>query len=250
MLSEYISIPCNKYFTEHPEMILGKMEFDKRMQGKYGEDSKITVCSPLYDDDPIRFENDLNRAVANIKGTIDTQRTVSTPAARTADILPADPDVRNFTHTMVNGQLYFRKNDEMIRVSETGKRLERMIGLHEIREAVFNVINAQIEDCSDKELKALQDKLNSVYDRFVKKNGNVNDKANRNVFGSDDDYNTLCALEVIPVKIILCFCKKFSFLCYAVRESTLHHIVKLKQLLCMFVGADGTNSFLTSATSS
>ena len=189
-------IPCNKYFTEHPEMILGKMEFDKRMQGKYGEDSKITVCSPLYDDDPIRFENDLNRAVANIKGTIDTQRTVSTPAARTADILPADPDVRNFTHTMVNGQLYFRKNDEMIRVSETGKRLERMIGLHEIREAVFNVINAQIEDCSDKELKALQDKLNSVYDRFVKKNGNVNDKANRNVFGSDDDYNTLCALEV------------------------------------------------------
>ena len=189
-------IPCNKYFTEHPEMILGKMEFDKRMQGKYGEDSKITVCSPLYDDDPIRFENDLNRAVANIKGTIDTQRTISTPSARTADILPADPDVRNFTHTMVNGQLYFRKNDEMIRVSETGKRLERMIGLHEIREAVFNVINAQIEDCSDKELKALQDKLNSVYDRFVKKNGNVNDKANRNVFGSDDDYNTLCALEV------------------------------------------------------
>ena len=189
-------VPCNQYFVDHPEMVLGKMEFDKRMQGKYGEDSKVTVCSPTEGD----FREKLTAAIAKIHGSIDTAKTVKQAQKNNPDIIPADPNVRNFTHTLVNGQLYFRENDIMKRTEETGTRLERLMGLHEIRQATFDLINAQVANCSDKELAELQKRLNTVYDRFVKKFGSIQDNANAKVFSIDDDYNTIRALEEFDKK--------------------------------------------------
>ncbi len=186
-------IPCNQYFVDNPDMILGKMEFDKRMQGKYGSDSKVTVCSPTEGD----LTEKLKLAISKIKGEIAVNQSISGEEKNNENIIPADPSVRNFTHTLVNGELYHRRNEIMVKTEATGKSLERMIGLHNIRQAAMAVINAQIEKCTDSELANLQKKLNKVYDDFRSEFGCISDKANAKVFKQDDDYNTLCAFEII-----------------------------------------------------
>ncbi|MCM1524045.1 MAG: SNF2-related protein [Ruminococcus sp.] len=185
-------VPCNKYFVDNPDMVLGKMEFDKRMQGKYGADSKVTVCSPTEGD----FAEKLKNAIAKIKGEISVNMSIDSKEKDTANVIPAEPSVRNFTHTMINGELYHRRNEVMVKTEATGKSLERMIGLHNIRQAAMEVITAQAENCSDNELANLQNKLNKLYDDFRKKFGCISDKANAKVFSQDDDYNTLCAFEI------------------------------------------------------
>lgn len=186
-------VPCNKYFVDNPDMVLGKMEFDKRMQGKYGADSKVTVCSPTEGD----FTEKLKTAISKIKGEIAVNQSVDSRKRNDDNIIPADPSVRNFTHTMVNGELYHRRNEIMVKTEATGKTLERMTGLHNIRQAAMAVINAQSENCSDSEHANLQRKLNKVYDDFRREFGCISDKANAKVFKQDDDYNTLCAFEIV-----------------------------------------------------
>ena len=188
-------VPCNQYFVDHPEMVLGKMEFDKRMQGKYGEDSKVTVCSPTEGN----LKDKLSAAISKISGNISVQKSIVV-SKENADIIPANPNVRNFTHTLVDGQLYYRDNDIMRKVTDTGLKLKRMIGLHEIRQATFDLINAQVANCTDKELDAYQKKLNDVYDSFVDKYGHVQDNVNAKAFANDDDYNTIRALEILDKK--------------------------------------------------
>ena len=136
--------------------------------------------------------------ISEIDGVIDTVETELDNG--TAEILPADPTVRNFTHTIVDGDLYFRENEIMVKVTETGKSLERMKGLHTLRQATMELINAQADGCSDEQLAELQKKLNSTYDNFRTKFGNITDSANSRCFSNDDDYNTLAALEVVNVK--------------------------------------------------
>lgn len=188
-------IPCNQYFVDNPDMVLGTMSWDERMRGKYGADSKVTTC---YANSDAPLVQQLINAISKIDGVIDTVETELDNG--TAEILPADPTVRNFTHTIVDGDLYFRENEVMVKVTETGKSLERMKGLHTLRQATMELINAQADGCTDEQLAELQKKLNSTYDNFRTKFGNITDSANSRCFSNDDDYNTLAALEVVNVE--------------------------------------------------
>lgn len=188
-------IPCNQYFVDNPDMVLGTMSWNERMRGKYGADSKVTTC---YANNDTPFAQQLINAISKIDGIIDTVETEIDNGA--AEILPADPTVRNFTHTIVDGDLYFRENEIMVKVTETGKSLERMKGLHTLRQATMELINAQADGCTDEQLAELQKKLNSTYDNFRTKFGNITDSANSRCFSNDDDYNTLAALEVVNVE--------------------------------------------------
>lgn len=185
-------IPCNKYFADNPDMVLGKMAWDERMKGRYGENSKITICKP---DSDVSLKERLSAAISKIQGEFSAKITRAVSKVKTADEIPANPDVRNYTHTLVNGQLYYRKGNVMKRVTETGTKLERMIGLTKVRDAAMALIDAQVGNCSDSELDKLQKQLEKVYDTFVKNFGNITDRANARVFKGDDDYHTICALE-------------------------------------------------------
>ena len=192
-------VPCNKYFVDNPDMVLGKMAFDERMKGKYGEDSKITTCIA---DESVSLSEQIKAAISKIQGSIETVRAwrqllPEEQERDETDIIPADPSVRNFTHTIVDGQLYFRENEIMTKVAESGRTLDRMMGMHQIRQAAMALIDAQAAGCSDEELKKLQAELNSVYDKFRKAYGNITDSANERCFRADDDYNTLAALEIV-----------------------------------------------------
>lgn len=188
-------IPCNQYFVDNPDMVLGTMSWDERMRGKYGADSKVTTC---YANNDTPFAQQLINAISKIDGIIDTVETEIDNGA--TEILPADPTVRNFTHTLVDDDLYFRENEIMVKVTETGKTLERMKGLHDLRQVTMELITAQADGCTDEQLAELQRKLNTAYDSFNAKFGNITDSANSRCFSNDDDYNTLAALEVVNVE--------------------------------------------------
>ena len=189
-------IPCNQYFVDNPDMVLGTMAWDERMKGKYGDDSRVTTCVA---DESIPLSEQLKAAIAKIEGSIETVRAEEKQRDE-ADIIPADPSVRNFTHTVVDGKLYFRENEVMTQVAETGKTLDRMMGMHKIRQAAMAVIDAQAAGCSDEELKELQTELNAVYDKFRKSYGNITDSVNERCFRQDDDFNTLAALEIVDTE--------------------------------------------------
>ena len=182
-------IPINSYFAEHPKMMLGKMAYDTRM---FGENSNYTTLLPFENGN---FTEDLNNAVSSLSAKINTVETKE--KTQSAETVPADPNVRNYTHTLVNGDLYFRENEIMTKVTANGKTLDRMKGLHNVRISTLEVINAQVNGCTDEQLKALQGQLNSTYDSFVKSNGYISDSANAHCFENDDDYNTICALEMV-----------------------------------------------------
>lgn len=189
-------IPCNKYFADNPEMVLGKMAWDERMKGKFGDDSKVTVCVAKKD---IPLSEQLKNAISKIEGKIETVK-MRAQENGNLNIIPADPSVRNFTHTLVNEKLYFRENEIMTEVTETGKTLDRMLGMHKIRRSAMAVIDAQAADCSDEKLLKLQAELNAVYDKFKKSYGNITDVMNERCFRHDDDFNTLAALEIVDTE--------------------------------------------------
>ncbi|SFB66254.1 helicase-related protein [Ruminococcus albus] len=189
-------IPCNQYFVDNPDMVLGTMAWDERMKGKYGDDSRVTTCLP-NNDTPLSEQ--LQKAIAKIQGKIETVKIVE-EGKKDIDIIPADPTVRNYTHTVVNGKLFFRENEIMVAVQETGKTLDRMMGMHQIRQKAMAVIDAQARGCDDAELKKLQAELNYTYDRFKRAYGAITDRANERVFQHDDDYNTLAALEIVDTE--------------------------------------------------
>ena len=179
-------IPVNQYFLDHPEMILGKMSEDGKMYA-----GNNTTCLPIEGAD---LAEQLDKAIAKLKTNIAVKRVAETNAKERGEI-PATEDVRNFTYTLVDGKMYFRENNIMKAVEEKGIRLERMKALHELRNTLRGVITAQENRCSDEELSVLQNALNEQYDSFVKKYGNIGERANSSVFSDDDDYNLLCALE-------------------------------------------------------
>lgn len=189
-------IPCNQYFVDNPDMVLGTMAWDERMKGKYGEDSKVTTCVPNND---IPLSEQLKNAISKIKGKIETV-TIAEEGKKDIEIIPADPSVRNYTHAVVNGKLFFRENEIMTEVQETGKTLDRMMGMHQIRLKTMAVIDAQAEGCTDEELKRLQADLNYTYDKFKRAYGAITDRANERCFQHDDDYNTLAALEIVDTE--------------------------------------------------
>ena len=188
-------IPCNKYFVDNPDMVLGTMAWDERMKGKFGDDSRVTTCIA---DDSVPLAEQIKTAVTKIEGSIETVK--AKEQENEQEYISADPSVRNYTHTIVDGNLYFRENEVMVKVAETGNILDRMMGMHKIRQAAMAVIDAQAENCSDEELSKLQRELNYVYDKFKKAYGNITDSANERCFRQDDDYNTLAALEIVDTE--------------------------------------------------
>ena len=184
-------VPVNNYFIDHPEMVLGTMKqgVEFSMYGNAAE----TACVPIEGAD---LKEQLENAVSTLKLT-NSLRKRTEQRDKEAGVIPATADVRNFTFAEVDGKMYFRENNIMTEVTETGKKLDRIKALNELRSTFREILSAQEQNCSDEQLAALQTTLNTQYDRFVKQYGYVNDSANQQVFDRDDDYNSLCALEII-----------------------------------------------------
>ena len=185
-------IAVNSYFAEHPEMMLGSMKYDTRI---YGQDSRYTVC--VNDDENFNIYEALNKAIGNIKAQMTDFERVADEAEQTEEVIPADPDVRNYTYTFFEGKLYYRENSEMVRkeVSQTAE--ERIRSLDEIRQITRELIDIQMDGCSEEELSDKQRLLNVKYDAFVKQYGAITSKANRIAFRDDSDYPLLCSLEEV-----------------------------------------------------
>ena len=185
-------IAVNSYFAEHPEMMLGSMEYDTRI---YGQDSRYTVC--VNNDENFNMYEALNKAIGNIKAQMTDFERVADEAEQMEEVIPADPDVRNYTYTFYEGKLYYRENSEMVRkeVSQTAE--ERIRSLDEIRQITRELIDIQMDGCSEEELSDKQRLLNVKYDAFVKQYGAITSKANRIAFRDDSDYPLLCSLEEV-----------------------------------------------------
>lgn len=184
-------VPVNSYFIDHPEMVLGTMKQGVEFS-MYGN-AQETACVPIEGAD---LKEQLENAVSTLKLT-NSLRKRTEQRDKEAGVIPATADVRNFTFAEVDGKMYFRENNIMTEVTETGKKLDRIKALNELRSTFREILSAQEQNCSDEQLAALQTTLNTQYDRFVKQYGYVNDSANQQVFDRDDDYNSLCALEII-----------------------------------------------------
>lgn len=179
-------IRMNKYFVEHPEMILGEMVMKS---GRFGEES---TCK-AYEDRTL--EEQLDVAVENIKGEI-KEYEVKDIDDDDVSYIPADPNVCNFSFTIVDGKIYFRENSVMREVitSETAKN--RIRGMIEIRDCVKNLLEMQTQDYPDIDIEKEQHRLNEVYDRFVKKYGYINSRGNSSAFSDDSSYFLICSLEM------------------------------------------------------
>ena len=178
-------ITLNSYFAEHPEMILGNMEM---VSGQFGEES---ACVPIEGAD---LSEQLKAAVRNIEGEISEADLPDMEISEQVSI-PADPNVKNHTYTLVDGEVYFRENSRMVKPALNQTAMERVTGLVELRECVNDLIYYQLEDFSDEVIKAEQAKLNQLYDRFTAKYGLINSRGNAIAFSEDNSYYLLCSLE-------------------------------------------------------
>ena len=178
-------IEMNRYFIDHPEMILGRMQM---ISGRFGEES---ACIPFEGKD---LETLLSDAVLHIHGQI-AEKEIDLQEAE--DFITADPEVTDFSYTIKDGTIYFRENSRMYpaKLSETAaKRAEGLIG---IRTSVRRLIELQTDGYPDEEIRKEQENLSSIYDTFTKEYGLINSRANSTVFSQDSSYYLLAALEVI-----------------------------------------------------
>ena len=179
-------IRMNKYFVDHPDMVLGEMVMQS---GRFKPES---ACK-AYEDRTL--EEQLEVAVQNIEGEI-REYTLEDAQESEETYIPADPNVRNFSYTVVDGQIYFRENSVMreVQTSETAKN--RIKGMIEIRDCVKNLLEMQTEDYPDAAIEIEQRRLNDIYDTFVKKYGYINSRGNASVFSDDSSYFLICSLEI------------------------------------------------------
>ena len=181
-------IRMNSYFVSNPEMVLGDMQM---ISGAHGPES---ACIP-YDD--AELGDLLQDAIQNIHAEI-TEFELDDLEAEDEDLsIPADPSVRNFSYTVVDGKLYFRENSRMNPVEVSMTAENRIKGMIAIRDCVRTLIEYQTEDYSDTEIQAEQARLNELYDDFSKKYGLINARANNSAFSSDSSYCLLSSLEVL-----------------------------------------------------
>ena len=180
-------IRMNSYFAEHPEMILGDM---KIVTGRFGEE---TTCVPYENAD---LESLLDEAVSNIHGEI-TEYEAEENIEEEDNSIPADPNVRNFSYTVLDDVIYFRENSRMSPVEVSATAENRIKGLIEIRNSVRTLLDLQTEDYPDSDIKAEQERLNKLYDGFTKKYGLINSRANTMAFSQDSSYSLLSSLEIL-----------------------------------------------------
>ena len=176
----------NSYFVEHPEMILGEMVEESTA---YGMD--ITV-RPIEGAD---LSDLLKEAVSHIKGNYQAVELPETEKGKEAETIPATPDVKNFSYTVVDGEVYFRENSIMRHLDLNEKAKERVAGMVELRGIVSELIEYQLEDFPDEMISQKQAELNTAYDAFTAKHGLINHRANAQAFAEDSSYYLLCSLE-------------------------------------------------------
>ena len=179
----------NQYFVDHPEMVLGNLELEST---QYGHD--LTVA-PIED---ANLADQLTEAVQHIEGQF-TAVEIAAPDVADAEVqrktLPADPTVKNFSYTVVDGEIYYRENSIMTQSELSDNAKGRVAGMVELRQIVNELIDQQLNDFPDEDIKASQAKLNYAYDAFTAKYGLINDKKNARLFDDDSSYYLLCSLE-------------------------------------------------------
>ena len=179
----------NQYFVDHPEMVLGNLELEST---QYGYD--LTVA-PL---EGTSLAAQLAEAVQHIEGQYTTAE-IAAPDVADAEAqrktLPADPTVKNFSYTVVDGDIYYRENSIMTPIELSDNAKGRVAGMVELRQIVNELIQQQLNDFPDEDIKASQAKLNATYDAFTAKYGLINDKKNARLFDDDSSYYLLCSLE-------------------------------------------------------
>jgi N12 class adenine-specific DNA methylase len=180
-------ISMNSYFVENPDMLMGEMVMEST---QYGMDS---TCKPYIGAD---LETMLNDAISNIHAEV-TEYEYEDLSDDEDKSIPADFNVRNFSYTIVDGKLYFRENSRMNPVDVAITAENRIKGMLGIRDCVRNLIEYQIDDYPDSDIKEEQDTLNRLFDTFTKKYGLINSRANNMAFSEDSSYCLLCSLEVI-----------------------------------------------------
>ena len=180
----------NQYFADHPEMVLGEMTTESTQYGR----EEFTVA-PL---EGTSLADQLAEAVQHIEGQY-TEVEVETPDIADAEnekhILPADPDVKNFSYTVVDGEVFYRENSVMTQVELSDTAKGRVTGMVELRQIVNDLIEQQLNDYPDEDIKATQEHLNAAYDAFTAKYGLLNDRKNGRLFEQDSSYYLLCSLE-------------------------------------------------------
>ena len=180
----------SQYFVDHPEMVLGQLTTESTQYGR--ED--LTVA-PI---EGTSLADQLAEAVQHIEGQY-TEVEVETPDIADAEnekhILPADPDVKNFSYTVVDGEVFYRENSVMMQVELSDTAKGRVTGMVELRQIVNELIDQQLNDYPDEDIKATQEHLNAAYDAFAAKYGLLNDRKNGRLFEQDSSYYLLCSLE-------------------------------------------------------
>ena len=179
----------NQYFVDHPEMVLGQLTMEST---QYGHD--LTVA-PI---EGTSLADQLAEAVQHIEGNY-TAVEIAAPDVADAEAqrktLPADPTVKNFSYTVVDGEVYYRENSIMTQIELPDNAKGRVAGMVELRQIVNELIDQQLNDFPDEDIKASQAKLNAAYDAFTAKYGLINDKKNARLFDDDSSYYLLCSLE-------------------------------------------------------
>ena len=180
----------NQYFVDHPEMVLGELTTESTQYGR----EELTVA-------PIEgavLADQLTEAVQHIEGQY-TAVEIAAPDVADAEVqrktLPADPTVKNFSYTVVDGEIYYRENSIMTQIELSDTAKGRVTGMVELRQIVNELIDQQLNDFPDEDIKASQAKLNAAYDAFTAKYGLINDKKNARLFDDDSSYYLLCSLE-------------------------------------------------------
>ena len=180
----------NQYFVDHPEMVLGELTTESTQYGR----EELTVA-PI---EGANLADQLAEAVQYIEGQY-TEVEVETPDIADAEnekrILPADPDVKNFSYTVVDGEVFYRENSVMTQVELSDTAKSRVTGMAELRQIVNELIDQQLNDYPDEDIKATQERLNAAYDAFTTKYGLLNDRKNGRLFEQDSSYYLLCSLE-------------------------------------------------------
>ena len=181
-------IRMNRYFVQHPDMVLGHMVMETGQGGR-----PQSVCKAY---EGANLGEQLAEAVSNIHGEISDYE-VDDEIVSEDNSIPADPSVRNFSYTVVDDVIYFRENSKMTPVEVSATAENRIKGMIAIRDCVRELIELQTEDYPDSEIKQAQEKLNTLYDNFTKKYGLINSRANTSAFNADSSYALLAALEVL-----------------------------------------------------
>ena len=183
-------IAINSYFADHPEMILGKLTTESTQYGK--EEATVVPIEGANLADQLReavqqLEGQYLEAAAEVPDIAETEAERRT--------LPADPDVKNFSYTVVEGDVYYRENSVMTQVELSGNAKDRVVGMVELRQIVNELIDRQLNDYPEEDIKEAQEQLNAAYDAFTAQYGLLNDRKNGRLFEDDSSYYLLCSLE-------------------------------------------------------